>query len=275
MACVRDDAASKTKELEDEVNRLKEKLCSADEQERMVTDIIEQKLELEETIENLKAENTQSKELSEEKSSIAAKLEQFKVEKETEIENLTVELTRLQQLRLETQNREDDANGKASLFDEVSQEKCAVEEQFNAFRQEKEHQITKLMEDIEVLQSKVNGLQEKENETIRQKSELDNFKMAKESEVQKLNERMKELEVHLQEKTNMVEEKDNFLNEIIQLKCEAEEKLKVYGQEKDKEIEKLMQQLEKSEALKDGYDKSLDPTEEDKQVMLLTAKVVK
>ena len=435
MVFVREDAAVKTKELEDEVNQLKAKLCSADKQERMLTDIIKQKLELEETIENLKAENVQNKELSEEKCSIEARFEQFQVEKETEIENLVAELTRLQQqlkersngveekdailaqvveqkrevqeafdlfkadkenelsefneqieqlrdelkektscieekeaivtevervkcdiekeleevkaskesevatlnqeleqiraeiqeklcsleekesrltkvieqkcdleerfeafkeekereasqmieeveqLQLETQNREDAANGKASLLDEVSQEKSAVEEQFNAFREEKEQQITKLTEDIEVLQSKLNekelSLEEKESllsEAIQQKSELNNFKIEKESEVQKLNDRMKELEVQLQERTSMVEEKENLLNEMIQLKCEAEEKLKINGQEKEKEVEKLMQQLENSEALKDDFNKSLDA--EDKQVMLLTAKVV-
>ena len=437
MVCVREDAAVKTKELEDEVNQLKVKLCSADEQERMLTDIIEQKLELEETIEILKAENVQNKEFSEEKCSIEARFEQFKVEKETEIENLMAELTRLQQqlkersngveekdallaqfveqkrgeqgafdlfkadkenelsefneqieklraelkektscigekeamlteveqrkcetekeleevkaskesevatlnqeleqirteiqeklcsleekesmlteviqqkcfleerfeefkeekereasqmikevekLQLETQNREDAANGTTSLLDEISQEKCAVEEQLNAFREEKEQQITKLTEDIEVLKSKLNekelSLEEKESllsETIRQKSELaDNFKMDKESELQKLNDRMKELEVQLQERTSMVEEKENLLNEMIQLKCEAEEKLKINGQEKEKEVEMLMQQLKNSEALKDDFNKSLDA--EDKQVMLLTAKVVK
>lgn len=435
MVCVREDAAVKTKELEDEVSQLKVKLSSADEQERMLTDIIEQKLELEETIEVLKAENVQNKELSEEKCSIEVRFEQFKVEKETEIENLMAELTCLQQqlkersngvdekdailaqvveekreaqeafdlfkagkenelsefneqieqlqaelkekttfieekeanvtevkrvkcdiekeleevktskesevatlnqkleqiraeiqeklcsleekesmlteviqqkcdleerfeqfkeekereasqmikeveqLHLETQNGEDAANGKASFLDVVSQEKSAVEEQFNAFREEKEQQITKLTEDIELLQSKLNekelSLEEKESflsETIKQKSELaDNFKMDKESELQKLNDRMKELEVQLQERTSMVEEKENLLNEMNQLKCEAEEKLKIYGQEK--EVEKLTQQLKNSEALKDDFNKSLDA--EDKQVMLLAAKVVK
>ena len=252
--------ASKEKEvtsLNEEVKQIRaeiqEKLCGLEEKESMLTEVIQQKCELEE------------------------KFEIFKEEKENQARQLTQQI---EELRNETQNRGNGTDGKANVTEEITQEKCVVEEQLQIFREEKENQIAKLMEDIGLLQSemgeKVLILQDKENlltETIQQKSELESFKMEKESEIQKLNDRMKELEVQLREKTSTAEEKENCLNEMIQLKCEAEEELKTYRLEKESEVEKLRRQLEKSCLEKDNVNQSLDS--EDKQVMLLKAKVVK
>ena len=64
-----------------------------------------------------------------------------------------------------------------------------------------------------------------------------------------------------------------MLNEVIQLKCEAEEKRTIYRQEKESEIEKLKEQLGKNMAEMEDFTQTLES--EDKQVMLLRAEGVK
>lgn len=86
LSCGSGEAPVRTKDFEIQVNHLEERLCNADEQEQMLTQIIEQKLQLEENVEHLKAELVQGKENYE------ARLEEFRTEKETEITQLTKEL---------------------------------------------------------------------------------------------------------------------------------------------------------------------------------------
>lgn len=247
------EIASLNEEMEQIRAEIQEKLCGLEEKESMLTEVIQQKCELEE------------------------KFEIFKGEKENQARQL---IQKMEELRSELQNRENGTDGKANVAEETTQEKYVVEEQLKIFREEKENQIAKLMEDIGLLQSEMEEkaliLQEKEkllSETFQQKSELESFKMEKESEIQKLNDRMKELEVQLREKTSTAEEKENCLNEMIQLKSDAEEELKTYRLEKESELEKLRRQLEENDLEKDNVNQSLDS--EEKQVMLLKAKVVK
>lgn len=247
------EIASLNEEMEQIRVEIQEKLCGLEEKESMLTEVIQQKCELEE------------------------KFEIFKGEKENQARQL---IQQMEELRSELQNRENGTDRKANVAEETTQEKYVVEEQLKIFREEKENQIAKLMEDIGLLQSEMEEkaliLQEKEkllSETFQQKSELESFKMEKESEIQKLNDRMKELEVQLREKTSTAEEKENCLNEMIQLKSDAEEELKTYRLEKESELEKLRRQLEESDLEKDNVNQSLDS--EEKQVMLLKAKVVK
>lgn len=247
------EIASLNEEMEQIRAETQEKLCGLEEKESMLTEVIQQKCELEE------------------------KFEIFKGEKENQARQL---IQQMEELRSELQNRENGTDGKANVAEETTQEKYVVEEQLKIFREEKENQIAKLMEDIGLLQSEMEEkaliLQEKEkllSETFQQKSELESFKMEKESEIQKLNDRMKELEVQLREKTSTAEEKENCLNEMIQLKSDAEEELKTYRLEKESELEKLRRQLEENDLEKDNVNQSLDS--EEKQVMLLKAKVVK
>lgn len=247
------EIASLNEEMEQIRVEIQEKLCGLEEKESMLTEVIQQKCELEE------------------------KFEIFKGEKENQARQL---IQQMEELRSELQNRENGTDRKANVAEETTQEKYVVEKQLKIFREEKENQIAKLMEDIGLLQSEMEEkaliLQEKEkllSETFQQKSELESFKMEKESEIQKLNDRMKELEVQLREKTSTAEEKENCLNEMIQLKSDAEEELKTYRLEKESELEKLRRQLEESDLEKDNVNQSLDS--EEKQVMLLKAKVVK
>ena len=86
LSCVSDEDSEKTRELQIQVKQLEERLSHADEQEQMLTQVIEQKLLLEENLEHLKAELAQSKECYEVRS------EEFKTEQEAKITQLTKEL---------------------------------------------------------------------------------------------------------------------------------------------------------------------------------------
>ena len=86
LSCANDEDSERTRELEVQVKQLMERLSNVEEKEQMLTQAIEQKLQLEENVEHLKAELVQSKENYETRS------EEFRTEKETEMAQLTKEL---------------------------------------------------------------------------------------------------------------------------------------------------------------------------------------
>ena len=88
------ETSEKTKELEGQLEQIAERISRADEQEQMLTDVIEQKLHLEEHVEFLKAQ--QEKEMSEQKLIIEARFEQLTTEKDNEIGKLLTEIENVQ-----------------------------------------------------------------------------------------------------------------------------------------------------------------------------------
>ena len=96
LSCAKDEASVKMKELEIELEEMKGRFSDVDEKERMLAEVTEQKLCLEETVVRLEAEVAQNKEISEEKCNIEAHFERFKAEKESEIAQLRKELQELQ-----------------------------------------------------------------------------------------------------------------------------------------------------------------------------------
>ena len=316
------ETSEKTKELEGQIEQMAERISRADEQEQMLTDVIEQKLHLEEHVELLKAQ--QEKEMSEEKLIIEARFEQLTFEKDNEIGKLLTEIENVQQLLTETSRGVEE---KEAMLAQVFEEKRIVEERLDILKAEKVGEIDKLNSEIEVLRDEVaNKLRfiveretvlaefekqkceaverceklksshddevkdlNQELEKVRaemrkamadvevkenmltdvDKCELESVKL---EETQKIDDRLKDLENELCERTRTLEEKENLLNEMMQLKSEAEEKFEVLKQEKETEIEQLKQELQKTVARDDHFNQILDS--EDKQVMLLKANVV-
>ena len=359
------ETSEKTKELEGQLEQMAERISRADEQEQMLTDVIEQKLHLEEHVELLKAQ--QEKEMSEQKLIIEARFEQLTTEKDNEIGKLLTEIENVQQLlteksrgveeekltieaRFEQLTTEKDneigkllteienvqqllteksrgVEEKEAMLTQVFEEKRIVEERLNILKAEKDGEIDKLNSEIEVLRdevaNKLRFIEERETvlaEFEKQKCEAmeryDKLKLSHDDEVKDLNQelekvraemreamadveekenmltdvdkcvlesvkleeiqktddRLKDLENELCETTRKLEEKENVLNEMMQLKSEAEEKFEVLKQEKETEIEQLKQELQKTVTRDDHCIQTLDS--EDKQVMLLKANVV-
>ncbi|KAL9963272.1 hypothetical protein ACROYT_G032456 [Oculina patagonica] len=154
LALAKEEASVKVQELEIQLKEVEERLSSADEQERMLTQVIEEKSLLEENVERLKTELAQSKESYEGNCNNETSFEEFKTEKETEIAQLTKELEQLKEQR--------------------KAESCEFEEQEMAGRRRQENvKVSDLEVQLEII---VNEKKECEQTLERVKMERDEIK---------------------------------------------------------------------------------------------------
>ncbi|XP_068683876.1 centromere-associated protein E-like isoform X2 [Montipora foliosa] len=210
------EATDRTNELDNEIKELREKLSIADEQERMLTDVIEQKLELEETFENLKAENDQ-------------RFEVFKQEKQREVSQLVQEI---EQLRSKIEESKTSEYKNANLPDENSKKEQTFERQISLFKKEKDEEIAKLTADIELLHQTLDekrcSLEEKERllkETMQGKSELDTLKSDLTVDLEKMIDEKKEVEQMLDRVKKERDEIKNDLSESISDSVELQKEM--------------------------------------------------
>ena len=218
--------SEKTKELESQIEQMAERISRADEQEQMLTDVIEQKLHLEEHVELLKAQ--QEKEMSEQKLIIEARFEQLTTEKDNEIGKLLTEIENVQQLLTEKSRGVEE---KEAMLTQVFEEKRIVEERLNILKVEKDGEIDKLNSEIEVLRdevaNKLRFIEERETvlaEFEKQKCEAmercDKLKSSHDDEVKDLNQELEKVRAEMREAMADVEEKENVLTDVE--KCELE-----------------------------------------------------
>ena len=220
------ETSEKTKELEGQLEQMAERISCADEQEQMLTDVIEQKLHLEEHVELLKAQ--QEKEMSEQKLIIEARFEQLTTEKDNEIGKLLTEIQNVQQLLTEKSRGVEE---KEAMLTQVFEEKRIVEERLNILKVEKDGEIDTLNSEIEVLRdeaaNKLRFIEERETvlaEFEKQKCEAmeryDKLKSSRDDEVKDLNQELEKVRAEMREAMADVEEKQNMLTDVN--KCELE-----------------------------------------------------
>ena len=220
------ETSEKTKELEGQLEQIAERISRADEQEQMLTDVIEQKLHLEEHVEFLKAQ--QEKEMSEQKLIIEARFEQLTTEKDNEIGKLLTEIENVQQLLTEKSRGVEE---KEAMLIQVFEEKRIVEERLNILKAEKDGEIDTLNSEIEVLRdeaaNKLRFIEERETvlaEFEKQKCEAmeryDKLKLSHDDEVKDLNQELEKVRAEMREAMADVEEKENMLTDVD--KCELE-----------------------------------------------------
>ena len=220
------ETSEKTKELEGQLEQMAERISRADEQEQMLTDVIEQKLHLEEHVEFLKAQ--QEKEMSEQKLIIEARFEQLTTEKDNEIGKLLTQIENVQQLLTEKSRGVEE---KEAMLTQVVEEKRIVEERLNILKAEKDSEIDTLNSEIEVLRdeaaNKLRFIEERETvlaEFEKQKCEAmeryDKLKSSHDDEVKDLNQELEKVRAEMREAMADVEEKENMLTDVD--KCELE-----------------------------------------------------
>ena len=240
------ETSEKTKELEGQLEQIAERISRADEQEQMLTDVIEQKLHLEEHVEFLKAQ--QEKEMSEQKLIIEARFEQLTTEKDNEIGKLLTEIENVQQLLTEKSRGVEE---KEAMLTQVFEEKRIVEERLNTLKAEKDGEIDTLNSEIEVLRdeaaNKLRFIEERETvlaEFEKQKCEAmercDKLKSSHDDEVKDLNQELEKVRAELREAMADVEEKENMLTNVDNCELESvkfEEIQKIDDRFKDLENE--------------------------------------
>ena len=238
------ETSEKTKELEGQLEQMAERISRADEQEQMLTDVIEQKLHLEEHVELLKAQ--QEKEMSEQKLIIEARFEQLTTEKDNEIGKLLTEIENVQQLLTEKSR-------------DVEEEKLIIEARFEQLTTEKDNEIGKLLTEIEnvqqLLTEKSRGVEEKEamlTQVFEEKriveERLNILKAEKDGEIDKLNSEIEVLRDEAANKLLFIEERETVLAEFEKQKCEAMERYDKLKSSHDDEVKDLNQELEKVRA---------------------------
>ena len=238
------ETSEKTKELEGQLEQMAERISRADEQEQMLTDVMEQKLHLEEHVELLKAQ--QEKEMSEQKLIIEARFEQLTTEKDNEIGKLLTEIENVQQLLTEKSRG-------------VDEEKLTIEARFEQLTTEKDNEIGKLLTEIEnvqqLLTEKSRGVEEKEamlTQVFEEKriveERLNILKAEKDGEIDTLNSEIEVLRDEVANKLRFIEERETVLAEFEKQKCEAMERCDKLKSSHDDEVKDLNQELEKVRA---------------------------
>ncbi|PFX18858.1 Centromere-associated protein E [Stylophora pistillata] len=285
MTFAGEEASQKIRELENQVMEMKERLASVDEQEGMLTEVIEQKLQLEE---NHKVEVTSLKkaleEIAQEKESIESWKEKC-ASLESDLRRLQEEITCVERERERSKLEESLSIVKEDTsvkMKEMGKGKLSNEDENKIMLAEVTEQRVNLEDIVTPLETDAAQGKELSEQTRNIKACFEQFKEEKDEEIMQLKKDIQELQDERNITSCGVEEKDTLLEQIIEQKQELEAKmsdlqvqLENVINEKEEYEQLLIQVKKEKDEIKNDLSESISDSAELQKDMLEMQQKVK
>ncbi|XP_022801236.1 kinesin-like protein KIN-7I [Stylophora pistillata] len=285
MAFVGEEASEKIRKLEEQVKEMEERLANVDEQEGMLTEVIEQKLQLEE---NHKVEVTSLKkaleEIAQEKESIESWKEKC-ASLESDLRRLQEEITCVERERERSKLEESLSIVKEDTsvkMKEMGKGKLSNEDENKIMLAEVTEQRVNLEDIVTPLETDAAQGKELSEQTRNIKACFEQFKEEKDEEIMQLKKDIQELQDERNITSCGVEEKDTLLEQIIEQKQELEAKmsdlqvqLENVINEKEEYEQLLIQVKKEKDEIKNDLSESISDSAELQKDMLEMQQKVK